>query len=256
MRVGVVKELWRYPVKSMRGEQLASAYIGDGGVTADRLFGVRDRVTGRIVSAKRAAALLGCRARYVEDDVEVEVPDGTRLRGRGPKVDALLSDLLGRDVLLARASGADRALIETGESSTSDAGPSSEFPAPPGTFFDSAQMHLITTSSLRRIRDLDSDSTYDRRRFRPNVVVDTVSQLEGFVEAEWVKHRLALGSDARVSVDRACGRCVMTTHAQDELDKEPAVLRTVATLNDNKLGVLGSVVSPGSVSVGDEVVIL
>lgn len=256
MRVGVVKELWRYPVKSMLGEQLPTAYIGAGGISADRLFGVRDRATGRILSAKRVAALFDCRARSLEDEVEIELADGTRLTSRGPEVEARLSDLLGRDVVLARASDAGRTLIETGESSTSDAGPSSEFPAPAGTFFDSARLHLIATASLRRLHELDPDSTYDRRRFRPNVVVETALELEGFVENEWVDRGVALGRDVRVSVERPCGRCVMTTHSQEELDREPAVLRTVATLNDNKLGVLGSVAAPGFVSVGDEVVVL
>lgn len=251
-----MKELWRYPVKSMLGEQLPSVYVGEGGVTADRFFGLRDQASGRIVSAKRVAALFGCRARYLDDDVEIELPDGTRMTSGSPHLDALLSRALGRDVVLTRASSLHHAVIETGESSESDAGPSNEFPAPPGTFFDSAQLHVITTASLRRIQELDPGSIYDRRRFRPNVVVETAPHFEGFVEGDWVDRSLALGRNVRVSVDRACGRCVMTTHGQEELDREPAVLRTVATLNHNKLGVLGSVAAPGLLSVGDEVAVL
>ena len=79
MHVGVVKELWRYPVKSMRGEQLCRSHVGSKGVTADRLYGVRDAVSSRIISAKRMAGLFDLRACYLEDDVEIQLPDGTRV---------------------------------------------------------------------------------------------------------------------------------------------------------------------------------
>ncbi len=252
MHIGVIEELWRYPVKSMKGERLALADITVNGVAGDRLYGVRDRASGRILSAKRMAALFHCRARYREDELEVELPDGTRLLSSSD-LTARLSESLGREVVLARASDEERALIEIAESSATDEGPSNEFSAPAGTFFDSAPLHLMTTASLRRIRELDPGTTYDVRRFRPNVVIKTSPELRGFIEAEWVDRHLAIGDSVRVSVERPCGRCVMTTHAQDELGRERDVLRTVARVNDNKFGVLARVVASGPASVGDRV---
>lgn len=253
MHIGVVEQLWRYPVKSMLGERLACTDIGRHGLTGDRLYAVRDHATGRILSAKRMATLFHCRARYVGHELEIELPDGTRLPGPSPELGARLSDWLGREVALARSSDDERALIEVAESSATDEGPSNEFPAPAGTFFDSAELHLVTTASLSRIEELDPTTTYDVRRFRPNLVIRTAPELEGFVEGHWVDRHLAIGDAVRVSVDRPCGRCVMTTHSQDDLRKEPAVLRTVARLNNNKFGALGSVVVTGRVSVGDQV---
>ena len=121
--VGRIRELWRFPVKSMRGEEVDAAEIGSDGVVGDRAYAVRDRETGKIASAKHPKVwpdLLRCRASYVAPRVDeplppvrIELADGTSVMSDAPEVDAVLSRFCGREVRLARAAPADSRSIST-----------------------------------------------------------------------------------------------------------------------------------------------
>ena len=248
-RVGAIAELWRYPVKSMLGERLERAEIGSRGLTGDRAFAVLDLGSGRIVSAKRLATLFGCSARSVNGTVRVTLPDDSELPIDDPELGDRLSTELGRPVGISQVGSISEPRIEIAAGSSTDEGPSQEFDGLPGTFFDAAPVHLLTTASLRTARMLDPFSTFETRRFRPNVLLDAVG--DDFVEQSWVGRRIVLG-EVQLRVIKPCGRCVMTTHAQSELAKERGVLRTLARHNDTKLGVLCSVASSGVVVPGDE----
>src|SRR3954465_12027425 len=112
--VGKVGTLWRFPVKSMLGEELDSVDLVEGGVVGDRAYAVRDRDTGKVASAKHPKLwpnLLECRAAFVEQPragedvppVRIELADGTAVRSDSADVDATLSRFFGRDVELAAA---------------------------------------------------------------------------------------------------------------------------------------------------------
>jgi len=112
--VGTIRALWRYPVKSMLGEEVDAAYLGEGGVAGDRAYAIRDRETGKVASAKHPKLwpdLLACRAVFVEppqqgDEVppaQIELADGSSVLTDAGDVDAVLSRFFGRDVELARA---------------------------------------------------------------------------------------------------------------------------------------------------------
>lgn len=97
-----VKEIWRYPVKSMQGERLSQTVLTAGGVPLDRGWAVRDEATQTIVGAKKIGELLNCAARYIEGSntgavphVEITLPDGNTVRSDDDKVHAALSDALG-----------------------------------------------------------------------------------------------------------------------------------------------------------------
>ena len=248
-RVGAIAELWRYPVKSMLGESLDQAEIGFLGLSGDRAFAVLDHGSGRIVSAKRLASLFVCSARSVNGTVLVTLRDDSEIPIEDPELGERLSAELGRSVGIAHRDSIPEPRIEIASGSSTDEGPSQEFDGLPGTFFDAAPVHLLTTASLRAASALDPSSTYEARRFRPNVLLD----VEGneFVEQRWVDRRIVLG-EVELQVIKACGRCVMTTHAQSELAKERGVLKSLARHNDTKLGVLCSVASGGAVVPGDE----
>src|SRR5437867_9640650 len=107
MQVGTVVEIWRYPVKSMAGEQLAATAIGPLGLPGDRGWAVRDEVAGEIRGAKKFPVLLQCAARYEAEPTvdrvppaEITFPDGDRMRSDDPRVAGRLSELLGRRVTL------------------------------------------------------------------------------------------------------------------------------------------------------------
>src|SRR5918992_2518687 len=100
--VGTVEALWRFPVKSMLGEELDAADLSERGVVGDRAYALVDKQTGKVASAKHAKLwpdLLKCRARFVEPPragadappVRIELADGTSVHSDAPDVDAVLS---------------------------------------------------------------------------------------------------------------------------------------------------------------------
>jgi uncharacterized protein YcbX len=128
-----------------------------------------------------------------------------------------------------------------------------EFEPPPGTFFDGAVVHLVTTATLDRLHSLSPQSRFDVPRFRPNVVIEVSDGVEDFPENEWVGRTLWLGSAVRLRVTDRCPRCVMTTLNQRDLPKDPNILRTAVLNNGGNVGVLASVLRGGRVRRGDAV---
>ena len=241
MVVGRVVALWRYPVKSLLGERLDSAWFGDRGVEGDRGLALRDLETGRILSAKKISRLLTARARTAGRSVAIVLPDGEELDVEEGGASSRMSDWLGRDVELARATGGEERPVIEG-----DDGP---FRGRAGGFFDSSAVHIVSTSTLERLGELHPGGRYDPRRFRPNVVLETLDP--GFVEEEWVGRSVGLGG-TRIEITKPCSRCVVTTHAQEDLPVDRDILRTVNRENREHVGVYGIVRQPGTVSVGDE----
>src|SRR4029434_7578513 len=89
-----------------------------------------------------------------------------------------------------------------------------DFTLPEGTFFDCAMVHLLTTATLERLRELYPQGRFEVRRFRPNIVVQLASDEKSFAAHAWVGHTLAIGAAVRLNITGPCGRCVMTTLAQ------------------------------------------
>lgn len=284
-----VAALYRYPVKSMLGESLATARIGAAGVLGDRAYALVDVETGIVASAKvprRWETLLQCSARFVAEPeegaavppVEVTFPDGSVLRSDDDGLDEALSALLGRRVKLAStapegagfeelwpdiAGLAPQGVIDGTRVRDEETGEViSRFDlsamGAPGTFFDLSPLHVLTTATLDRLRELAPGATFDVRRYRPNVVLDGAG--EGFVENDWPGSVLTLGG-ATVTASLATMRCVMTTLAQGDLPADADTLRTVAKHNRIEIpqvggvwacaGVYADVTAAGDVSVGD-----
>lgn len=279
-----VRELWRYPVKSMGGERLERTAIGDQGVLGDRGWALRDEAAGEIRGAKKLPALLQCKARYLEEPgrgrvpaAEITLPGGERIRSDAGDAGAKLSALLGRQVSIWPLQPAENAahylrgapddpdmIAELrqifGRTEDEPLPDLSVFPAeimtytsPLGTYFDAFPLHLVTTATLGELRRHNGEATFDVRRFRPNIVVDTAA-LAGFAENEWCGKTLRLGG-ARLRVEIPCVRCVMTTLPQEHLAKDPSVLRTIVREAAQNVGVYLRVETAGEVAVGDEVAV-
>jgi uncharacterized protein YcbX len=122
-----------------------------------------------------------------------------------------------------------------------------------GTFFDAAAVHLLTTATLDRLRELYPEGRFEVRRFRPNVVVACGPEARGFVEQGWVGRTLALGPEVRLHVAGPCPRCVMTTLPQADLPPDPGVLRTAARHAGGHVGVYARVLQGGTLRRGDAV---
>jgi uncharacterized protein YcbX len=131
-----------------------------------------------------------------------------------------------------------------------------DFELPEGTFFDCAVLHVLTTATLDRLRELYPQGRFEVRRFRPNVVVQTAEGVRGFVENAWIGRTLAIGEGVQLTITGPCPRCVMTTLPQADLPKDPGILRTAAQNNHANVGVYASVVRSGAVRRGDAVTLM
>ena len=126
-----------------------------------------------------------------------------------------------------------------------------DFELPEGTFFDLATVHVLTTATLDKLRELYPQGRFEVRRFRPNIVIDLPTDTPEFVENGWVGHTVQLGEDVVLNVTEPCPRCVMTTLAQGDLPKDSGILRTAAQHNGVNVGVYASVLRAGTVRRGD-----
>jgi uncharacterized protein YcbX len=128
-----------------------------------------------------------------------------------------------------------------------------DFEMPQGSFFDAAVVHLLTTSTMDRLRELYPQGRFEPRRFRPNIVVATAGS--GFVENDWIGRTVEIGDTVRLAITEPCPRCVMITLPQGDLPKDSGILRTAAQHNGVNVGVYASVVSGGTIRRGDAVVL-
>ncbi|MBC9715802.1 MOSC domain-containing protein [Streptomyces sp. TRM66268-LWL] len=277
--MGTVAALRRYPVKSMLGEALTTVQVTEQGLTGDRMLAVLDDA-GAVGSAKHPRKwepLLRCRSRLAgHETAQVELPDGTVLPAGTAELDARLSDLLSRRVSVSDSPPdhgtlerevpeydggvPDRAregasVDETGAAITSGHVAS-------GTFFDYGRVHLVTTASLRRLREVHPAGDFDPRRFRPNLVIDLPGG-PGFPEDSWPGSTLRIG-EALFRVTLPTPRCVVPTLSHGELPAAPGIMRAVArehripVLDLGRLSCLGvylDVLEPGAVRTGDPVTV-
>ena len=277
VQLGSIGSLWRYPVKSMLGEELNAAEVTERGLRGDRAYALVDRADGKVASAKNPRkwpSLFDFRATFIEPPsrganlppVRIVLPDGTIVSSAQRDVSGVLSRELDREVTLETTESDD-------PGPTSASGPRTvnaeeywpdmegldyrdtvtDFALPEGTFFDCAVVHLLTTATLDRLRELYPRGRFEVRRFRPNIVVTPTSDERAFTENAWVGHTLAIGDEVRLSVTGPCGRCVMTTLAQGDLAKDPGILRAAVEHNHAHVGVYAAVVRGGTIRRGDAV---
>jgi uncharacterized protein YcbX len=231
-----VLELWRYPVKSLQGERLDVAEFGGEGIAGDRQWALFDLDTGFGLTARREPDLLFAAARVREHGgVEVVLPDGTVTAD-----DAVLSDWLGRRVQLRSAAAVtERPRFEAPDDNFAESRRGwHDWMGGEGAFHDDAEgrVSLISTATL---------GTWDRRRFRSNVVLD------GAGEDRLVGASVRLGG-ATLAIGRRIPRCVMVTRPQPGgIGRDTGVLKTIHRERGGELAVAAQVLVPGTVRTGD-----
>lgn len=231
-RIGTVESLWRYPVKSMRGEELAESFAGFGGIQGDRLFAFRSSAnpeTFPYFTGRDQREMLQYRPLLRGDDVRVATPTGETLGIDDP---ALLT------VLRARVDPKHQLTLLRSERALADAYPISLF-------------SVQTAAQLSR----ETGHTWDKRRFRANIYLDLPSSA-GFMENELVGHSIRLGADLVVAVAQKDARCMMITLDPDTAVKSPALLKQVGQAHGGTAGVYGNVITEGVVRKGDRVELL
>lgn len=254
--IGTVESLWRYPVKSMRGEELEEMFAGYAGVYGDRLFAFvsegspkgfpyftgRDqrrmiRYRARFRDPAKAAGPSNLReaeengawplpATAAEMALEVETPDGEVFAVEDP---ALIDNLRAgiehpHEIRLIRS---DRSLT------------------------DCAPLSVFSVQTVRQL-EKESETPIDKRQFRASVYLD-LPGLAAFAEEKFVGRTLRLGSKVAVTITKRDGRCMMITLDPETADKSPAVLKTVAQKHEGKAGLYAAILTEGMIRKGDPV---
>lgn len=284
LEAGRITSLWRYPVKSMAGERLSTARVGALGVHADRTWAVRDVELGATTSAKRLPGLLWCTARYAQapppeagpgnaPEVIVGFPDGREVSSADPAVHQMLSGYLDREVQLRplppvgdrdqyRAPmatktdlrtifglGPDEPLPDLSMFPVRKLAEISRYATPIGSYVDAYPVHLLTEQALRTMAAQAPDSDFDVRRFRPTALIDAPGDAP-HPELAWCGALLhAPQADLAPLIPTI--RCVMPSHEQPELKRDPQITRTIAAHARRCLGVYGTVAKAGYLAEGD-----
>src|SRR5260370_30672854 len=228
IEIGSVVSLCRYSVKSMMGEELNATEVTERGLLGDRAYALVDNSDGKAATAKNPrkwpslfdfrAALLEPRAGTKDPPVRIALPDGTIVTSDQGDLNQILSKSLNREVTFRAA---QRGAVNAEEYWPDMEGLDhrdtvTDFTLPEGTFFDVAMVHLLTTATLDRLRELYPQRRFECRRFRPNLVGPLASGEEGFAEDPWVGHTLTIWTAVRLHIRPPCSRCVMPTIAQGD----------------------------------------
>jgi MOSC domain-containing protein len=233
-----VREIWRFPVKSMQSERLDAAEVEPQGLRGDRAFALFDTQTGFGLTARRVPQLLFAAAVYRDDGgVTITLPNGTTADD-----DQALSDWLARPVTLRAAAEPGERVFENPADFEHDAR-WEPFNGSTGAFHDSGQANVSLLS-------LATIAGWPRRRFRANVILDSAG------EDALIGSRVRLGN-AELAIRQQIERCVMITRPQPEgidgsIEKNLEVLRTIHRERDSRLAIGATVATPGLFEVGEE----
>ncbi|MDE0065494.1 MAG: MOSC domain-containing protein [Acidimicrobiaceae bacterium] len=269
-----ITELWRYPIKSMGGEQLSSVSVRPGGIVGDRRWALRNAETNKIISAKRPrpyGRLLEWSAKTLDDGSVVVIgPDGSEFAAGSPELDQKLTAALGEPLVVVE--------VVPGNEETYD----SEWPEIPGTllseidvelpiammtdrqsFVDLAALHIVLEESLHHLGAI-SGADVGVGRFRPNLLIRSGDGkgVGEFVDLAW-KDIGATAGDAELWIADAAPRCVMTTLGHGRFKPAKSILASLAASARKEsdygtfacFGTYAEVTSEGSISVGDQLVV-
>ncbi|MEB2846779.1 MOSC domain-containing protein [Rhizobiales bacterium RZME27] len=238
--IGRILEIWRYPVSSLGGEMCDAAIVESNGLHGDRQYALFDPSSGSVASPEkepRWRPALFLNSALDADGPRIGFPDGSWYRLTDLDLLPMLSSHFGFDVVVGRYRDGDErtALLPRVNNR-----------------YDVASIHLITTASLNELERKATGTAIDRRRFRPNVLVE-VEHEDGFAETAWLGDTL--------HIDRAVGkvteptkRCGMTFIPQPGLDEQAEILRTIVRHNKRSLGIYCEVMKPGRIELGASVV--
>ena len=266
-----VESIWRYPVKSMAGEKLQSVFVSDKGIIGDRVYAFVNEETNRAaVVRKWAESLLNYHPHFVSEPepqskilaLEIVMPSGETLTTTDANIEERISAVFERPLKLMSTAPPGLLIEVPAGTLGGNLSEVTEFPlaggAPAGAFFDYGCMHLIASSTLNHFQKTYPEGRFDERRFRPNLVIHSDS--EPFVENSWVGRTIMIGTELVLRVSIPCPRCISVTLAQDDLPRDPSILRAIVEQNMCDLGDFGKlpcagvyaeVVKPGHIRCGD-----
>lgn len=248
--MAVIEQLWRYPVKSLQGEEINSTTVSDV-IPGDRAWGIMDCENGQLLSAKRVPKLLEGSAKLVTDGCVLTI-EGSDYHSSDPKINEILSTWLGRNTRLASPTPGQQETIEIEWDEGAEHVPEQpeilEFSTSPGWFYDSSSsLHLIGSGTLSMLNARVGGGAGDVRRFRPNIVVSTP---DAFIEDEWVGKDLLLGT-VTASVKKRTDRCIVITRAVGEHPASRTTLKYLSRNHQREAGISLNPTKSGRMSIGD-----
>jgi uncharacterized protein YcbX len=257
--VGRVESLWRYPVKSMRGEEMQEMFAGYAGVYGDRLFAFESSASPRgfpFFTGREQRQMIRYRARFrnpVKAAHPINLAEAEK-SGANP-ISADGSDLM-VDVQTPEGKTFaidDPALIENLRS-TINGNHQLTLLRSDKAITDSRPLSLFAVQTAQKLGE-ETGIVVDKRRFRANVYIDLTSS-EAFAEDKFVGRSLRIGSKVTVAVLQRDARCMMITLDPDTAEKTPAILKTVAQAHEGMAGIYGAILTEGIIRQGDPIELL
>jgi uncharacterized protein YcbX len=259
--IGTIESLWRYPVKSMRGEELDELFAGYAGVYGDRLFAFETSAAPKgfpFFTGREQRQMIRYRPRFRHPGkaarpvnlaeaeklppgvnpvsanaadlmIDVETPDGKTFAIDDPEL---------IDHLRANSDAKHKLTLIRSDKAITDCRP----------------LSIFAVQSAKKLGE-ETGVPVDKRRFRANVYVD-LSSSDAFAENEFVGKSLRLGSKVVVHVLERDPRCMMITLDPDTAEKTPPILKAVAQAHEGMAGVYGAVLAEGMIRKGDPVELL
>ncbi len=259
--VGKVENLWRYPVKSMRGEKLGRAFLGFGGLYGDRMYAFTSSAAPKgfpFFTGREQSEMLRYRPRFLHPDKAVEPPNLVEAEGVGSGATPLFAEAADLAIEVETPSGEalavdDPALIDRLTATLGNEHALS-LARSDRALTDCRPISMFSIQTAKKLGE-EIEVEVDPRRFRANLYVDLTSG-RGFDEDRFVGRSLRIGPKAVVAVVNRDSRCKMITLDPDTGESSPELLRAVAKAHEGQAGVYGAVLAEGVVHEGDEIELL
>lgn len=259
--VGKVDSLWRYPVKSMRGEEMDEMFAGYAGVYGDRLFAFESSASHKgfpFFTGREQRQIVRYRPRFRSPEKAARPINQVEAETLSPMVNPVSASPADLMIDVETPDGKtfaidDPALIENLRKGIDDKHKLTLLRSD-RAITDCRPLSIFAVQTAKKLGD-ETGVAVDKRRFRANVYLDLKSS-EGFVEDQFVGKTLRIGSKVVVSVLARDGRCMMITLDPDTAEKTPAILKAVAQSHEGMAGVYGAVLVEGMIRKGDSVELL
>ena len=256
--IGKVESLWRYPVKSMRGEEMAELFAGYPGVYGDRLFAFESSASPKgfpFFTGRDQRQMIRYRARFRNPEKAARPVNLNEAEKLSPNLNPISADVSELMIDVETPDGKtfaidDPALIDDLRASI-DGNHELTLLRSDKAITDCRPLSILAVQTAAKLGE-ETGVVVDKRRFRANVYVD-LTNADGFGEDQFVGKSLRIGSKVTVAVLQRDARCMMITLDPDTAEKSPAILKRVAQAHEGMAGVYGAVLIEGVIRRGDSV---
>ena len=259
--IGTVESLWRYPVKSMRGEELDEMFAGYAGVYGDRLFAFESSASRKgfpFFTGREQRQMIRYQPRFRDADKAAQPVNWTEAEKLPPGANPISANPAELMIDVQTPEGKTLAIDDPALIDSLCAGVDEKHNLTllrsDKAITDCRPLSIFAVQSAKKLGE-ETGIAVDKRRFRANVYLDLASS-EGFAENEFVGRSLRIGPRVVISILERDPRCAMITLDPDSAEKTPAILKQVAQAHDGMAGVYGAVLAEGMIRKGDSVELL